>query len=131
MLRFILVDDDSVINFVNQKLIKRSYPYADVRIFTSGRECLEVLKDYTPPEPLIILLDLNMPGFSGWEFLEEYGKMQFPSHFYVYILSSSVDQADLAKAAENSHVLKYIAKPLKADDLESFKLLKSRVTGPS
>ena len=37
----------------------------------SGDEALEILKHGTPPEFLIVLSDVNMPGMSGIELLEE------------------------------------------------------------
>jgi DNA-binding NtrC family response regulator len=37
----------------------------------SGQQALEILKYGTPPEILIVLSDVNMPGMSGMELLEE------------------------------------------------------------
>ena len=37
----------------------------------SGEQALEILRHGTPPEILIVLSDVNMPGMSGMELLEE------------------------------------------------------------
>ena len=40
----------------------------------SGEEALDILRNGTPPEVLVMLSDINMPGMSGVELLEEVRK---------------------------------------------------------
>ena len=40
----------------------------------SGAQALEILRNGVPPEILVLLSDINMPGMSGMELLEEVRK---------------------------------------------------------
>jgi CheY-like chemotaxis protein len=62
----------------------------------------------------IILLDLNMPIMSGWEFLERFEELDeiIKKQVKIYILSSSVDPRDKERAGKNKDVEDYIVKPL-------------------
>lgn len=64
-----LVDDNSIDNFVNTKVIDR-YQFADeVILFKKSRKALEYLSALnTAPEsqvPDVLFLDLNMPDING------------------------------------------------------------------
>ena len=67
--------------------------------------------------PDIILLDLNLPKMSGREVLETVKADPRLMHIPVIILSSSLDEQDIAKSY-NLHATAYIIKPL---DLEKFR----------
>lgn len=70
------------------------------------------------PLPDIILLDINMPVWSGWQFLEEFSKLSQSKSITVYILTSSnsTDDAETAKkyGLENN----YIKKPMRFEEAE-------------
>ncbi|MEI7628469.1 MAG: response regulator, partial [Bacteroidota bacterium] len=74
-----LIDDDSLVNFLNQEIIKDSYPDLKVRSFESATEALEDIKENIKtshfPLPQLILLDINMPVMDGWEFLDEFNQL--------------------------------------------------------
>ncbi|MCU0394165.1 MAG: response regulator, partial [Thermoflexibacter sp.] len=74
--------------------------------------------------PDIILLDINMPEMDGWQFLDEYLAIQPPLAKYarVYVVTSSIDGADLTKAKTINGVFDFIVKPIQKDKLiEIFK----------
>lgn len=58
----------------------------------------------------LILLDVNFPFSSGWEFLINYQRYSVNSK--VIVLSSSIDTYDRDKAREFPMVVDYITKPL-------------------
>ena len=64
--------------------------------------------------PSVLLLDINMPKWSGWDFLDKFEKLDahIKNQIKVYMLSSSVDPKDIEKAKTNSNVVDYIVKPL-------------------
>lgn len=90
----------------------------------SGQEALNYLKselEGTHPQPTLIFLDINMPGMNGWEFLEEYEKLELAQKGEVVLtmLSNSIDDRDQEKAENYSTVRGYYSKPLSEDGLES------------
>ena len=62
-----------------------------------------------------------MPTMTGWEFIEQYEKFrgEVKKQITIYILSSSVDQRDMDKAATNQHIKGFISKPLKREAIFS------------
>ena len=43
----------------------------DAHLITGNQQALEILQHGTPPKILVLLSDINMPGMSGMELLEE------------------------------------------------------------
>lgn len=123
---YIIVDDDPINNFITQRIILKANPDADVVTFTEPEEGLEyVLSLFAKPNDgkAILLLDINMPAMTGWQFmehLEREGKV-VGEQLLIYILSSSIDAADREKAKVNSYIRDYIMKPLTAEVVLSFK----------
>jgi response regulator RpfG family c-di-GMP phosphodiesterase len=118
-LHFIIVDDDPINNFICKKVIKGAVEDALAKDFTEPEAALRYLK--TVEEESLILLDINMPTMTGWEFLEKYNELDehIKKLFTIYILSSSVDLRDKEKAAANKNVKEYIVKPLSKENLAS------------
>ena len=120
--RFLIVDDDPQNNILSKMALKKSLGEVEVRDFLIPEKGLEYIQsEFLDVRGMktILLLDINMPTMSGWEFLEKFEvladfiKMQFE----IYILSSSVDPRDLKKVSENSLVLGFIEKPLRKERL--------------
>jgi PAS domain S-box-containing protein len=104
-----IVDDDQVITYVTNRLLKNVDPTLHVTEFLSAKMALEKLRlDENCPD--ILLLDINMPGINGWEFLEELGRTR---HFVnVYMYSSSIDPEDVKRARAYPMVREFLSKPL-------------------
>jgi CheY-like chemotaxis protein len=115
-----LIDDDPITNYVNKKIIGKSYPFTMVE-FTNSSEALAVLKEYSSSQthlfPEIIFLDINMPHLDGWEFLEEFQKLPKAvlDKCDVVMLSSSIDNYDIERSKKYSIVKRFISKPLTVD----------------
>ncbi|MGY4539612.1 CheY-like chemotaxis protein [Mucilaginibacter sp. UYNi724] len=62
-----------------------------------------------------------MPDFSGWDFLEQFEKLQqsLKKSVRIYIVSSSVNPKDIARAKKYPFVHDFITKPVKRDLLDS------------
>jgi CheY-like chemotaxis protein len=114
-----LVDDDPIQNLLTSQLIQNSGIEKEYQIFNNGQEVVEELDK--GGKPTIILLDINMPIMDGWEFLELYSKKEKQAD--VYMLTSSSNGDDLAKADEFECIKGYFTKPINADTIKSiFKL---------
>jgi two-component SAPR family response regulator len=118
--KFIVVDDDSVNNLICRKVIKNVFPEAVVLTFTNPETALTYIKSIyfdSCGKATILLLDINMPILSGWDFLEEFEGFDanIKEQLKIYMLSSSTDQLDKDLANENKNVCGYIEKPLDKD----------------
>ena len=116
--RIIIVDDDHVNNMMNSFFISRTLPDVDIVCFEQPYEALEFLHDSANMEDdqirNVILLDINMPEINGWDFLDEFEKMNPEVHkrYKIYLLSSSIDPGDIARAEANVFVEEFLSKPI-------------------
>ena len=71
----LLVDDDTVIDYLHKKLLLKAGIVAPITTLYNGRKAIEELttlnNQLSSDDCLTILLDLNMPILDGWGFLEE------------------------------------------------------------
>ncbi|MEO8085737.1 MAG: response regulator [Bacteroidota bacterium] len=113
---FIVVDDDQVNNMICRTTIKKVSPMADIQTFNVPEEAFEYISiRYAEKVDLTILfLDINMPGWSGWDFLDNFEILneQIKKKIQIYMLSSSIDPTDKQRAIENNNVVGYLEKPL-------------------
>ncbi|HVO75742.1 MAG TPA: response regulator [Ignavibacteriaceae bacterium] len=116
--RFVVIDDDPVNNALCKMVIKMAVGKIDIKTFTLPEKGFEYIEtEYSKngnESTSVILLDLNMPLMSGWEFLERFDSLDeiIKKQLEIYILSSSVDPRDKARAGANKNVADYIVKPL-------------------
>lgn len=126
---FILIDDDQISNLIHARIIKKACENStpEVISFIKAEEALEFITMGNNPvlkkNEIIILLDLNLPEVSGWEFLDRIKHLP-ESLFNIYILSSSVAKADIKKSKKYSCVKGYLCKPLSIPDIH--KLIKTK-----
>ena len=112
-----LVDDNPDDNFFHERVIRKSDAANIVIAKQTGMEALDYLKskkDHNDTHPDLIFLDINMPRMNGWEFLEEYNKLdkQFQSHAIVVMLTTSNNPDDRGKAELLNEVSELKTKPL-------------------
>lgn len=120
--RILLVDDDTVTNMLHRRVLERSGHVQNIDVATDGQEALDILyADLKEKRPLpeLIFLDINMPGMGGFEFLERYKEMQLESdmHLIIVMLSTSLLEADHAKAEADPNVHCFCDKPLRLEKL--------------
>lgn len=113
----ILIDDDHVINFINARVIRLMFPGSRVKSFVNAEKALSYLKEFDKMGKKLVFIDLNMPGFDGWDFLESYRHLPIKSP--VYILTSSINPKDIERSMQFAEVVKFLTKPLSSDLLES------------
>ncbi|MBV9962634.1 MAG: response regulator [Parafilimonas sp.] len=121
--RFIIVDDDATNNMLCKYTIKKAAPQSDVQAFefpaTALRYISSAYNNTIDQTKTILFLDINMPEIDGWDFLEEFSKMNdhIQEQFIIYLLSSSIDPSDKQRAASNNFVKDFLSKPLTYADV--------------
>lgn len=121
-----LIDDDRIDNFINEKIIKH-YKFAkNVLVHTSAKSALEFLNNLSITDdasnfyPEYVFLDLNMPIMDGFQFLESlshYPNME--TFFKVIMLSASINPEDVEKCKDYPQVAGFFHKPLAESDLNT------------
>ncbi|WP_017729717.1 response regulator [Nafulsella turpanensis] len=120
----LLVDDDPVTNFLNERTLVELGLTHHIQTTESPQEALNFIsscyKAKDDPKYMLIMLDLNMPFWDGFEFLDELqSKMTFSlNKIDIIILSSSSHLTDTERA-KNYRILDYLEKPLTAEKLIS------------
>ena len=119
----LLIDDDEPTNFLHKIIIEQHGCAQKIETVRSSMEALEFLKkriDSSYPHPDLIFLDINMPMMDGWEFLEEYKKLQNDQKGRVVIvmLTTSLNPADKQKAEEFKEIDGFRNKPLTEEMLD-------------
>lgn len=112
----LLVDDDSICNFLNTKALERMGFVNDIHTALNGKQALDLFNEYyvgTRSLPDFILLDLNMPIMDGFGFLEAFRGLNLPgkSNVRIIIVSSSVNMDDIDRA-KRSGACYYLSKPI-------------------
>lgn len=113
-----IIDDDRVYVNLISKIIQLRDLAQTIHIFKNGRDALNYfssLKNVNAKIPDYVFLDVNMPIMDGWQFFEEYAKIDkaLRSQMKLYIVSSSVNPRDIIKAKELPDVNGYLLKPLR------------------
>lgn len=109
----LLIDDDTINNFLNHRLLSKMKVASQLLVAESGEEALQLLSPPAAPQPSLILLDINMPGLNGMEFLKQYQprrSAQQPEPVVV-MLTTSVDIGDLQQLS-HLNINGFISKPL-------------------
>ncbi|SHM56788.1 CheY chemotaxis protein or a CheY-like REC (receiver) domain [Mucilaginibacter sp. OK098] len=114
----LLIDDNYIDNFVTRKIIEGSNFAESIVVVRSATEAINSLRDGLI-KPDVIFLDVRMPLMSGFEFLDEYDKIDIDKeNIKIFMLSSSLDPLDLRKSTDNKYITQFIHKPLTQKALE-------------
>jgi CheY-like chemotaxis protein len=120
----LIIDDDEPTNFFTQLILDEVDCTNHIVIRQSGPEALEYLAkseaapnpDY--PSPDLIFLDINMPAMDGWEFLEEYKKIDKTHKVIIVMLTTSLFPEDKMKAERLPQISGFENKPLTVEKVE-------------
>ncbi|MDD7884977.1 two-component system response regulator [Flavivirga sp. 57AJ16] len=117
-----IIDDDPIFVFGAKRIMEIANFSKSVMIFNNGKEALDNLKSIITHDedvPDIILLDINMPIMDGWQFLDEFIKIKTKKAIKVFVVSSSIDPADLKKAKKYEIIEDYILKPISVEKIKN------------
>ncbi len=118
-MRVWLIDDDDVTNMLNRYYLEEHFSHVCIELYDKAKIALDDLL-CNGKETEFIFLDINMPEMNGWEFLDAIAEAaSLPQRFpKIYMLSSSLDPADKARAETHQFVAGFLSKPLESIDLE-------------
>src|SRR5690606_38640166 len=123
-----LIDDNKIDLFVNQRIIEKYNSDINTRVFTSAISAISYLKILelnigikSLAVPDVILVDINMPEMDGFTFFKEFKKLHLLEKYVieVYMVSSSICPGDIFKAQKENNCSGYIVKPLTVNKFKS------------
>lgn len=118
--KVLLIDDDDIVNSINKVIIKHAKFAEEVISITTVSDAIDFLNqaDKQGELPEVIFLDLNMPDRNGWDFMEEFSKIEIQDRTKIVMLTSSISIKDEARASSSEDIAAFISKPLSPELLE-------------
>lgn len=116
----LLVDDDTTNNFLNELLLKRLNVAGSILVAENGTQALDLLTQAAGSDaPALILLDVNMPGLNGIQFLEAYQQLPAAQHraTVIIMLTTTMDARDLGRL-EELRIAGLVSKPLTQEKVD-------------
>lgn len=119
----LLVEDDPDSALLLLRAFEKAAVRGPISVVTSGEEAMAYLSGRPPfddrqkyPEPTIVILDLRLPGCSGFDVLTWVRRESRWPKLPVVILSSSTDVREIERAYAE-RVNSYLVKPIAFEDL--------------
>lgn len=122
-----LVDDNTLDNFINKKVIEGNAFAEKIYINTSGKSALEFLQNINITKdmagilmPDVIFVDLNMPDMDGFQFIEDFESMikKTTNTCKIVILTSSINPQDKSRSLGFKNEILFLSKPLMSEKLK-------------
>lgn len=118
-----LIDDNNIDLYVTSRIILKNDFGNKILQYTCAQEALRYLSDHQhdlKALPQVILVDIYMPGMSGFDFMEAYDGFSdaLKKHCRAYIISSSIDESDISRARSDKNVVAFEEKPVTAAFLQ-------------
>ena len=123
-MNFIVIDDSKLDCFIAEKIIKNTGNCLSVKSFLRASEALNYINQPQQANDhgnTIVLVDIQMPVMNGFDFVEEFEKIQpeITDKYNIYIISSSINENDLNKVHNYPSVKQFINKPLTSNNLNA------------
>ena len=120
--RALLIDDNPADNYLHARVLRRADCVEEIQSCETVLEALEYLRTKEGdafPQPELIVLDIYMPGMSGWDFLEAHEALpaEQRGNTVIAMVTGAPSPADATAAARYEGVVDYSEKPLTTDRL--------------
>ncbi|MBM7866072.1 response regulator [Heliobacterium gestii] len=111
-MKFLSVDDSAII----RKIIRGAAEVLDCDLLeaSEGAEALAILEAH--PDMDLILLDWNMPGMNGWEFLQTIKHHPRYKHIPVMMVTTEGERENIVRAIR-AGAIHYLVKPFTMEEL--------------
>jgi DNA-binding response OmpR family regulator len=111
--KILVIDDNPMILFSVKEGLEEKFDSFTVDGAKGGEECFELLKNGEVPD--LILLDIMMPGMSGWDVYAKLQENETWNDIPIVFLTAKTD--DYSKGFGKLVSEDYIEKPFELDEL--------------
>ncbi|MBC7399123.1 MAG: response regulator [Mucilaginibacter sp.] len=123
-LSFIIIDDTELDHFIARKMITNANNAYKVQSFLDASQALDYImadEHEAGIKVILVFLDIYMPLMNGFEFVEEFEKLDkaIQDKYYIVALTSSIEISDLNRIRSYTAVKEKITKPLMAEDVRT------------
>jgi CheY-like chemotaxis protein len=117
MCKLVLIDDNPIDHYIMRTMLHNNDACKQATYTYDGNIILEFMEENKCDKnllPDVIFLDLTMPDFSGWEFLDKFEKLKgrLNKAVELYVMTSSVRESDRERSSQYGCVNSFISKPL-------------------
>jgi response regulator RpfG family c-di-GMP phosphodiesterase len=122
LFNFVLIDDSDLDIFINKKFLSLSGLASSIRSFTDAESALSYFRNNPKTETeTIVLLDLQLTGMSGFDFLDAFWHFDeaLRKNVRLFMLSSTGDDDDFKQAINHPGLEAVLSKPLDLEKLKS------------
>jgi DNA-binding response OmpR family regulator len=122
--KILLIDDDEATNFMHERLISYLHIAEEVIVKTNAKGALQYLEALLYSNqlhliPSLIILDINLPGMNGIDFIKEYKRLNYQKPEVKFLIVSSSDHIDDIIRIKYLAKYDYVIKPLTEEKLLS------------
>lgn len=112
-----IIEDCDADSYLHRKVIEDVGAAKDLLIMRYGDDALRRISSNSrsgAAQPELIFLDINTPGMDGWDFVEEFEKLDAKTRegSVIVMLSGSLNPDDRRRAESLALIKEYRAKPL-------------------
>nr|WP_255742349.1 response regulator [Belliella calami] len=118
MIKILIVDDEKDVELLFRQKFRKEVRAGEIELVFafSGDEALMALESDNPPKVVYVFSDINMPGMTGLELLENV-KSKFPD-INVSMISAYGDTENYDKAIK-SGAKEFFTKPIDFEEIKS------------
>lgn len=121
--KLFFIDDDHATNVYHKIIVNRADVCEEAIFFDSAEKALEkyieLKEDPNSTLPEYIFLDINMPIMDGWQFIEEFERLEINNQQVIIMLTTSLSNSDKEKAEKFGFVQGFWNKPMNVETLKN------------